>query len=93
VPWEGINYLFVTDAQRSMFKYQEIVAQLDTPRAAEDMRAVLREREQEEAKPCPPLASAAVPSSALLIALFCLIGLTLGFLFRGYVIRRIEGGL
>ena len=33
------------------------------------------------------------PQPTMLIALFSLIALVIGFLVRGYVIRRIEGGL
>ncbi len=92
---EGFNGVLVTDSARAMPKYAAIIARLDTPQAAEEFRQLLKERETETDCPAdyePGFATRA-GNSAVQIALFGLVGLALGFLIRGYVIRRIEGGL
>lgn len=89
IPEAPTNTLFITDASRAMLKYRDLVAKLDNPKAAENAEEFLKKRAQEET--CDPPEQK--PNQNLFIALFALVGLVMGFLARGYLIRRIEGGL
>jgi type II secretory pathway component GspD/PulD (secretin) len=90
IPEESTNSLIITDSARSIVKYQAMISRLDTPKAAEEAKAELKARAKNEQCPAVPDSGA---SPALFVALFALIGLIIGFLARGYAIRRIEGGL
>jgi hypothetical protein len=94
IPDDATQSLLITDSARSMIKYQKLAASLDTPEAAEAEREYLEARAKKAQEACPPEAGdVAGPPQPLLIAIFALIALVIGFLSRGYVIRRIEGGL
>ncbi|MEK6705291.1 MAG: secretin N-terminal domain-containing protein [Bdellovibrionota bacterium] len=89
IPDEGTNTLFITDSARAMKKYHAIVSRMDTPKAADEAKDYLKKRSKADACAAPEQGS----NYTIFIVLFSLIGLILGFLIRGYVIRRIEGGL
>ena len=91
IPIGETGILLITDRARAMRKYYEIIDRLDVPASAEESRAALKR--MEKANECPPLPHGRGPGPALMIALFTLIGLLFGFLIRGYLIRRVEGGL
>lgn len=90
VPDEANNALYVTDSSRSIKKYRSIAFSLDTPNAALEAKEMAKRRSKNER--CDDAAPAA-DNTNLFIALFASIGVILGFLVRGYMIRRIEGGL
>jgi type II secretory pathway component GspD/PulD (secretin) len=94
IPDAASGLLLITDSARAMTKYREISARLDTPKGAEEAREYLKSSAKSDT--CGPVAAPAGSQpggSTILVMLIALIGLLLGFLIRGYVIRRIEGGL
>jgi hypothetical protein len=94
IPYSGVNLLFINDTARAMGKYAKIIANLDTPESAKSALAQLKVQAS-KTEDCAEQTAAESSSQQTLIfvTLFALIGLILGFLIRGYLIRRIEGGL
>jgi type II secretory pathway component GspD/PulD (secretin) len=96
IPDPGSGTLFITDTGRSAPKYQEFVRRLDTAERGKETEKLLKERLKAEEEACAPIQASATPlgpQSTLLLVLIGLIALLIGFMARGYVIRRIEGGL
>jgi len=95
IPHESMGAVLVTDSAHNISKLKELVQHLDTPQAAKLAKEELAEIAKRVDAPCPsfPGGNSQLPQSGILIGLFSLIALMIGFLARGYVIRRIEGGL
>jgi type II secretory pathway component GspD/PulD (secretin) len=95
IPDEMTRSLMITDSARNIAKLRKLVEKLDTPQAAQQARIWLEGQAKQAENPCPamPWSETQAPKPVTLIALFSLIALVIGFLMRGYVIRRIEGGL
>ncbi len=98
VPIEHSRTLLISDSSRSVAKYRDLIARLDTPEAAKDAEQVLKDqRARSEDENCPSAGPASPfsqgPQLPVLVALFAIMGVVIGFMVRGYVIRRIEGGL
>jgi hypothetical protein len=94
VPSEATRSLFITDSAHNMSKLKKLVEQLDTPEAAHGVKAWMASHSEDLDDPCvTPGSETQGPKPVILIVLFSLIALVVGFLIRGYVIRRIEGGL
>ena len=94
IPDEATNSVLITDVSRSMAKYRDLISRLDTPRGADDAKTAMASRAKVEI--CPSAGSVpgnGINNNTVMLVMFSLIGLILGFLIRGYVIRRIEGGL
>lgn len=90
IPDEANAQILITDTAHSLGKYRAIMERLDTPQSAQEAREHLRSMPT-QAKDCP---TAEAPDHTVrFIVLYSLVALVLGFLLRGYVIRRIEGGL
>ncbi len=84
----------ITDSARNISKLQKLVRPMDTPQVGEKAKEWLRARSKAAEAPCSgPGSDSRSLNQGVLIALFSLIALVIGFLARGYVIRRIEGGL
>jgi hypothetical protein len=83
------NTLLITDGARSIARMLALVDRLDTPQSAADLKKSLSipPRVEDCAKPEHPR------QDIIQLVLFSLVALIIGFLIRGYVIRRIEGGL
>jgi len=95
VPYSAGQLVLITDTARAMKKYQAIITRMDTPQAGVEAKEYLKSIKKEDCAEAlaPPLNAGMGPHPVIPIALFSLMGLILGFLVRGYVIRRIEGGL
>lgn len=93
IPIGNSNMLFITDFARSMKKYREIISRLDTPQADREIKNFLKNRPATRDRCETTVNTPPLPTSALWIVLFGLIGTLFGFILRGYLIRRIEGGL
>jgi type II secretory pathway component GspD/PulD (secretin) len=94
IPEEGTNSVLITDSSRNILKLKKLIQQIDTPQNAKESADWLDNLAKKMEGDCPELAATNhTPQPGILIALFSLIGLVIGFLVRGYVIRRIEGGL
>lgn len=90
VPFEAAHSVIISDTARSMSKYQDIVSKMDNPQAAQEFEKDFEKRNQDNNQ-CSVEDSSKTQN--LILVLFGLFGVILGFLIRGYVIRRIEGGL
>jgi general secretion pathway protein D len=93
IPFEWTQSIIITDSARNLSKLKKLIEKLDTPQAAQEAKDFLAEKAKENDASCPPPPGPAGSAPGVLIALFSLIALVMGFLARGYVIRRIEGGL
>lgn len=89
VPIEAIHSVLITDSARSMIRYNQVIDKLDTPEGAKEAQKLIKSHSKEES--CTT--SAPFQNQTLFMILFSLIALIMGFLARGYLIRRIEGGL
>jgi general secretion pathway protein D len=91
---DATNSVLITDSAHNIAKLKSMVQQLDTPEIEKKAKEFLIARAKKPDPNCPaPLSDTPIQQSWILIALFSLIALVIGFLARGYVIRRIEGGL
>jgi general secretion pathway protein D len=92
---EGLTRtVLITDSANNISKLRKLVERLDTPESARQAEEALKRHSAEPEEACPPPAGVFPgPKPGVIIALFSLIALVIGFLARGYVIRRIEGGL
>lgn len=94
IPDDMTRSILITDSAHNIAKLKKLVERLDTPEAARQAREWLAKRASHSTDSCvAPSSGTQGPRPAILIALFSLIALVIGFLARGYVIRRIEGGL
>jgi type II secretory pathway component GspD/PulD (secretin) len=94
IPNEATRTVLITDSAQNILKLRKLVAQLDTPEAGKKSREWMLAQAKKPDASCPPSGfEAPAPHPWILITLFSLIALVIGFLGRGYVIRRIEGGL
>ena len=94
IPDEATNSVLITDSSRNILKLKKLIQQVDTPQTAKQSFEWLNVRSKKMEGNCPDQVSdSRPPQPGILIALFSLIALVIGFLIRGYVIRRIEGGL
>jgi type II secretory pathway component GspD/PulD (secretin) len=94
IPDEATGDVLITDSAHNIAKLRKLVRRLDTPEMTKQTFAWQAERAKKNGAPCASSDSFGPPRPPLiLIALFSLIALVIGFLARGYVIRRIEGGL
>lgn len=89
LPAPGLKAVLVTDSARSIKKYIEMSKSFDQPQFAKELEELRKERRADPDCEVEPVAA----SQTLFTVLFALIALIVGFLIRGYVIRRIEGGL
>jgi type II secretory pathway component GspD/PulD (secretin) len=95
---DATNSVLITDSAHNISKLKSLVQQLDTPEVAKKAKDFLIARAKKAdancSAPMPGLINDTLTQQPwILIALFSLIALVIGFLARGYVIRRIEGGL
>ncbi len=81
----GVNVHFLND----------LISMVDTPEMANSIKSqkAFNKELKELAKSKPPISERIEKHLYLFIILFSLIALIIGFMFRGFVIRRIEGGL
>ncbi|MGK5089481.1 hypothetical protein WDW86_18170, partial [Bdellovibrionota bacterium FG-2] len=86
---KDVNTVLITDVASDINKFQAVIARLDTPKAQEEVLAHKRAWAKKER--CP--STEETNNHTLFVGLFALIGLLMGFIIRGYVIRRIEGRL
>ncbi|OFZ18026.1 MAG: hypothetical protein A2X94_04570 [Bdellovibrionales bacterium GWB1_55_8] len=94
IPDVTTSSILITDSAHNISKLKKLVERVDTPEAAKQAEELLARKASESNESCASSSSAALgPRPTVLIALFSLIALVIGFLTRGYVIRRIEGGL
>lgn len=95
IPDELTRSVMITDSAHNISKLRKLAEKLDTPQAAQQAKTWLEARAKQADNPCPatPWSEVQTPRPVTLIVLFSLIALVIGFLMRGYVIRRIEGGL
>ncbi|MCM2279011.1 MAG: hypothetical protein NDJ89_13125 [Oligoflexia bacterium] len=95
IPDDLNGAVLITDSAHNITKLKKLVERLDTPEAAKQAVKWLADRQKQAEDASCPSSESDRPSmdTPLLIALFSLIALVIGFLARGYVIRRIEGGL
>jgi len=95
IPYESMRSILITDSAHNISKLKVLQQRLDTPEAAKHSQDELADRVRKSDVPCPsPFGTnTSMPQPGILIALFSLIALVMGFLARGYVIRKIEGGL
>lgn len=98
IPDEATRSVFITDSGRNIAKLMKLVRQVDTPDAVKEAEDYLAARAKKLEAPCPPLfpalgAEPRIEQPWVLIGLFAMVATVIGFLLRGYVIRRIEGGL
>ncbi|MCM2323351.1 MAG: hypothetical protein NDJ90_08830 [Oligoflexia bacterium] len=94
IPSASIGAVLITDSAHNIAKLKKLVDRLDTPQAAKQAKEWLARKASQAEASCPaPASDRPGPQTGILIALFSLIALVIGFLARGYVIRRIEGGL
>jgi type II secretory pathway component GspD/PulD (secretin) len=91
---DATNSVLITDSAHNIAKLKNLVGQLDTPEVAKKAKDFLITRAKKSDSNCPTAAGdTSIQQPWILIGLFSLIALVIGFLARGYVIRRIEGGL
>lgn len=98
IPDEAMGAVLITDSAHNLSKLTEMIRRLDTPQLAKEAKEWLAEMAKRTENACPQARGATSqfppsPQPGILILLFSLIALVIGFLGRGYVIRRIEGGL
>jgi type II secretory pathway component GspD/PulD (secretin) len=94
IPDETTSSVLITDSAHNIAKLKTLVQRIDTPEVAKEAKEFLAARAKKSEGNCPALASESrIQQPWVLIGLFSLIALVIGFLMRGYVIRRIEGGL
>lgn len=95
IPYSAAHLVIISDSAHNISKLRKLVQRIDNPQAAQQAKAWMDAHDKQADAPCPsPLGSEGQgPKPIILIALFSLIALVMGFLARGYVIRRIEGGL
>lgn len=95
LPDEAMGAVLITDSAHNLSKVTEMIRRLDTPQVAKEAKEWLADvaRRTESACPHARVTTAQLPPPWMLVVLFSLIALVIGFLGRGYVIRRIEGGL
>jgi type II secretory pathway component GspD/PulD (secretin) len=94
IPEDLTRSVLITDSARNIGKIRKIIQQVDTPQVAKHVDEWLVAQAKGPGATCSEdRAEMSVAQSRILIALFSLIALVIGFLARGYVIRRIEGGL
>jgi len=94
IPNDANGTIIITDSAHNISKLKRLVERLDNPKSAKQAKELLANRASQAEATCPSPASDVLgPQPAILIALFSLMALIIGFLARGYVIRRIEGGL
>jgi len=94
IPDDTTSSVLLTDSAHNISKLKKLVQRLDTPQAGKEAKEWLAAIAKRADVSCPAHgADAYAPKPGILIALFSLIALVIGFLMRGYVIRRIEGGL
>lgn len=94
IPDEATRSVFITDSARNIFKLKKIIQQVDTTQTAKQAAEWLTTQSKRAEVTCPEdRVAPQTQQPTVLIALFSLIALVIGFLSRGYVIRRIEGGL
>ncbi|MGK5085596.1 secretin N-terminal domain-containing protein [Bdellovibrionota bacterium FG-1] len=94
IPDDSTQSVLITDTAHNISKLKDLVGRLDVPEVAKQAKEALLAEKNNRKVGCPVSGNGSqTPQSWVLIALFSLIALVIGFLARGYVIRRIEGGL
>jgi type II secretory pathway component GspD/PulD (secretin) len=98
IPIEATHSVLITDTAKNVSKLHRLIESIDTPEAQEQARKELAAAAKNAEKDgCAESGSipfgGTPPAPWLWISLFSLIALVIGFLARGYAIRRIEGGL
>jgi hypothetical protein len=98
IPDDTISSVLITDSAHNISKLNKIVQHIDTPQAAKQAKEWLTAISKNSEKNCATHGldggnTIQTIQPGILIALFSLIALVIGFLARGYVISRIEGGL
>lgn len=94
IPDVATNSVIITDSSRNIMKLKKLIQQVDTPQTAKNSSEWLKGWAKKAESNCPDqVETSRNLQPGILITLFSLIALVIGFLFRGYVIRRIEGGL
>ena len=89
---EPSNQLLISDRAINVKRLLNMIKAFDTPESAKKLKQIKKEFKHEQSKDSF-LWKKLSQSSVLFMLLFSLVGLIMGFLLRGYVIRRIEGGL
>ncbi len=92
IPIDATNSLLFVDSASSIPKYQDLIRRVDTRDQTKDW-ARLRKESRQSAPECGEPRHGNAPLNGWIVGLFALMGLLFGFLIRGYLIRRIEGGL
>lgn len=94
IPEGATNSVLITDSARNILKLKKLIKQVDTPETAKHSANWLNAWSKKMENNCPDeVVGSRTFQPGILIVLFSLIALVIGFLIRGYVIRRIEGGL
>jgi general secretion pathway protein D len=94
IPVEETRAVIITDTAYNISKLKALVSKLDTEEVAKDAKKALLAGAKRLEQFCPSSASEFQgPQTWLWMVMFSLIALIFGFLARGYLIRRIEGGL
>ena len=94
IPDVATGSVLITDSSRNILKLKKLIQQVDTPETAKYSSDWLNAWSKKAESNCSDqVAESRASQPVILIVLFSLIALIIGFLIRGYVIRRIEGGL
>lgn len=100
IPESAMGSVLITDVASNLRKMRKLVQHLDTPEAAREFSREVAQHldaRTQGSKDCDAPwgnpSGLGTPGTGWWVALFSLIAAVIGFLSRGYVIRRIEGGL